>query len=296
MLIGLLAVVCGSSMDAFMKYITQDNPLLPVVAWRYVIGTVITLGLMQVTRARWPSWAGVRFQTMRGALAGLTGVTFFYTLTQIALSEATVMIFCAALLIAPTALVMLKERISLFTIAMTVLGFAGVALAALGGEPQGAPEDGNRLFGYLAGFASAAFYAVGVVMLRKRSGVEDNITVIAFSNFVPCIMLSPFLFQVPLSAIAPIFAPILLAATLGVGTWGLITLAYTRAPAQQLAPLEYTALIWAALFGWFVFGERPGWTLWAGAAVVIAACLAVAFESHFRARREAKTAASDIVH
>lgn len=280
-------------MDALMKYLTQANPLMPIVAWRYVVGSVVTLGIMAVTGSRWPTAAGVRFQTIRGALAAATGVSFFYCLTQVALSEATVMIFSAALLIAPTALILLKERISLFTIAMTLLGFAGVALAALGGETTGAPPEGNRLLGYAAGLASSAFYALSVVMLRQRSGKEDNMTVVAFSNFVPALLLCPFLFQAPVSELAPIIPMIVLAALLGVGIWGLMTVAYTRAPAQQLAPLEYTALIWATLFGWFLFGERPDWTLWAGAAVVIVACLLVAFESHFQARREARAPASE---
>ena len=83
---------------------------------------------------------------------------------------------------------------------------------------------------------------------------------------------------------------------LGVGIWWLMTLAYARAPAQKLAPIEYTALIWATILGWTMFNERPHWTLYAGAVVVILACLAVAFETRFTTRREAKTPASDIVH
>ena len=35
--------------------------------------------------------------------------------------------------------------------------------------------------------------------------------------------------------------------------------------------------------------------LWAGAGIIIAACLVVAFETHFIARREAKLPASDIL-
>jgi len=74
----------------------------------------------------------------------------------------------------------------------------------------------------------------------------------------------------------------------------LLTLAYARAPAQQLAPLEYTALIWSALFGAVFFSEMPGWRLWAGAAIIIGACLLVAFENRFATRREAGLPASDL--
>ena len=60
-----------------------------------------------------------------------------------------------------------------------------------------------------------------------------------------------------------------------------MTLAYARAPAQRLAPLEYSALIWSGLFGSIFFQEYPGWQTWVGALVIIAACLIVAFEERF---------------
>ena len=51
--------------------------------------------------------------------------------------------------------------------------------------------------------------------------------------------------------------------------WGLV-----RVPmAQGVAPVEYTAFVWSALFGWLVFAERVSpWTV-AGALLIIAGCL-----------------------
>jgi len=74
-----------------------------------------------------------------------------------------------------------------------------------------------------------------------------------------------------------------------------MTLAYAKAKAQTLAPFEYTGLIWSALLGYVFFQEIPGWRVYAGAAIIIAACLVVAFETHFIARREARVPASDIL-
>ncbi|MEQ9526938.1 MAG: hypothetical protein RIF42_00890, partial [Parvibaculaceae bacterium] len=57
---------------------------------------------------------------------------------------------------------------------------------------------------------------------------------------------------------------------------------------------EYTALIWSAILGLVFFDEWPGWQLWAGAVIIIASCLIVAFADHFRTRREAGLPVSDI--
>ena len=81
---------------------------------------------------------------------------------------------------------------------------------------------------------------------------------------------------------------------LGYTTWYLMTLAYARAPAQRLAPLEYSALIWSGLFGSVFFQEYPGWQTWVGAVIIIGACLIVAFEERFSTRKETGMPVSDL--
>ena len=49
------------------------------------------------------------------------------------------------------------------------------------------------------------------------------------------------------------------------------------APASVVVPYQYTMIIWAALFGYFVFGEVPSWHVVAGAAIIVAAGLYIFF-------------------
>src|SRR3546814_16441082 len=57
---------------------------------------------------------------------------------------------------------------------------------------------------------------------------------------------------------------------------GLLAWAYTHAPASYLAPTEYTSFLWATFFGYTIFGEIVSlWTI-AGAALIIAGCVAAA--------------------
>ena len=50
----------------------------------------------------------------------------------------------------------------------------------------------------------------------------------------------------------------------------LLSWAYARAEASYLAATEYTAFLWAALFGWLVFGEPLSPFTVAGAALIVA--------------------------
>jgi len=65
---------------------------------------------------------------------------------------------------------------------------------------------------------------------------------------------------------------------LGIGAFGLaghlcMAWAFKHANAGPLGVLEYTALIWSAGLGYLVFAEVPAWTTWAGAGLIVAACL-----------------------
>ena len=47
------------------------------------------------------------------------------------------------------------------------------------------------------------------------------------------------------------------------------------APASMLAPFNYTALVWAMLFGYFFFAELPDPITLTGAAIIVSAGLYV---------------------
>ena len=86
------------------------------------------------------------------------------------------------------------------------------------------------------------------------------------------------------------YPAILAAAVLGFGSLMLLSWAYARAEAQYLAPVEYTAFVWAALLGILVFAEpvRPLTLL--GAAMIVAGC----FIAARRTRRRSPTRSTGV--
>ncbi|WP_291195102.1 DMT family transporter [Hyphomonas sp.] len=289
-------VIFGCGVDAVMKHVMLGGTsVLTATAWRYILGSVIMVTLFAASRRPVPALPAIRFHALRSLAQVISAFCFFYALTQIALAEAVVMGFSAALMIAPIARVILGEKMSRVTIFATLIGFAGAAVAATA-QTAGAPEDGNRLYGTGAILVSAVLYALNIVLLRLRSKEEDSLTLVTFMNVFPALFLLPFMFLfTEWTPEAHSWGAMIGVAFLGIGIWWLMTLAYAKAKAQTLAPFEYTGLIWSALLGYAFFQEIPGWRVYAGAAIIIAACLVVAFETHFIARREAKLPTSDIL-
>jgi drug/metabolite transporter (DMT)-like permease len=54
-----------------------------------------------------------------------------------------------------------------------------------------------------------------------------------------------------------------------------LTESYRYAPASVVAPFDYSAMLWALLLGYLLFGELPDRLVYLGAAIVTAAGLFV---------------------
>jgi drug/metabolite transporter (DMT)-like permease len=90
----------------------------------------------------------------------------------------------------------------------------------------------------------------------------------------------PFVWSAPALSEIPLF--------LGVGLTGaaaqwLYAIALKNAPAAIVAVLNYSSIIWAMLFGWMIWNDWPTPIVLAGATVVIASNLLIAWrESRIR--------------
>jgi S-adenosylmethionine uptake transporter len=88
-----------------------------------------------------------------------------------------------------------------------------------------------------------------------------------------------YLLFAPLWAVVPTvqYLPDLVAAAVaGITSMMLLSWAYARAEARILIPVEYTAFVWAALFGWLVFAEEITLATLAGTALIVVGCLVAA--------------------
>ena len=121
--------------------------------------------------------------------------------------------------------------------------------------------------------------------MRARAASDGSTLLTLTGAVVPLVLLTPFAIGQPFPE--PSAWPWFLAAGL-FGNLGiqLLARAYAKVEVQVLGVLEFTALPWAALFGWVLFGEAVRPQIWAGAAIIAGACLWAA-----RADRRAMDAA-----
>ncbi|MGE3302708.1 MAG: DMT family transporter [Hyphomonadaceae bacterium] len=180
---------------------------------------------------------------------------------------------------------LLKEKLSPASVWAAFVGFAGVAIAAY--EPDMDAMSERRVLGVAMVMISVLAYALQIILLRRRAAEDGAISIGLMGNLMPAVILAaPALALAPLPALQDMGWFVLIG-VVGAAFWLALTWAYARAAAQTIAPLEYTALIWATAWGWAVFQEAPKPQTYLGAAFIIGACALAAWDER---RRGAPTA------
>ncbi len=272
-----LGIATFSMMDASMKSASLEAGVYVSLLLRNTAGTLLMLPLWRMTGGAWPGRPALQVHALRSAVVAMMASLFFWGLVRMPMAEALALTFIAPLIALFLAAVLLGERIQPRAIVASLLGLAGVGVIAAarfgaGGEASAA--------GLLAVLASAVFYAWNLVLQRQQAQVASPVEVALFQNlFVALFLLlaAPAMLAIkpdllaapppPAALAAIVAAAVLTGVSLMLLTWG-----YARAETQALVPIEYTAFLWAALFGWLLFDEKLGPASIAGTALIVLGC------------------------
>jgi drug/metabolite transporter (DMT)-like permease len=261
------AIAVLSAMDAVIKAMAAKYPTFEVVFLRFAFGLVIATGALVLARPGRPSRETVIANAGRAALAVVTATTFFFALGQLPLAEALVLTFLSPMFVALFGALMLGERPDRRILVALAAGFAGVLVVI--SDQFGVSSEARSLAGVAAALVSAVCYAFGLVLLRARAQRDPMVYIVFFQNLGPALILAPFAYAVWQPPTVIDLGWFALMAMLGVGGHFIMTSAFARAEAARLAALEYTALIWAALFGYLAFNEVPTLATVAGATLIV---------------------------
>lgn len=265
------AVGTYAAMDVFMKVLSIEAGAYSAVLWRSWVGVALSGAIFLGRGGRWPGPEALKLHALRGLTAGTSVLFFFWGLARIPMAKGVALTFLAPLIAIFLAGAMLGERIRRAAIYGSLVAGIGVLVIAWGEVERNASTD--SVLGALAVFVASIFYAVSLVYLRRQAQAADPIEVTLFTGLVMGGMLlpgAPWLSGAPTTAFLPM---VVAAAVLGTVSSIMFAWAYSHAEAQVLAPVEYTAFVWAALFGWLAFGELVSAYTLAGTALIVTGCL-----------------------
>ena len=260
-----------SVMDAVMKSASLQVGAYNAMLFRSGFGVLLMLPLWRWSGGRWPKGPALRLHALRGAISAGLATSFFWGLVRLPLAEAIALSFIAPLIALYLAAVMLGETIGRNAVLASLLGFAGVLVIGAGRLGREALSE-DAMWGIGAVLLSAVLYAFNLIFQRKQAQLASPQEVALFQMGFAGLFLvlaAPWL-AVPPNL--PTLGWIATGAALAAVSLMLLSWAYGRAEAQVLLPIEYTAFVWAALFGWLFFAEAVTLETMAGVALIVIGC------------------------
>ncbi|MDO5369668.1 DMT family transporter [Paracoccus sp. (in: a-proteobacteria)] len=223
----------------------------------------------------------------RGIIGTISMGCGFAGLGLLPFPEATALNYAMPLMTVIFAAMFLDERVGVFRLSMVALGFAGVLIVLSQRLSLGVGSaSAEQSLGAMLTLTGAAFGALAQIFISRMVTTERTSAVV-FWFLVTASVLSlvtlPFGWVVP----DPATAALLVAAGLVGGLAQImLTSSYRFADASLVAPFDYASMLMAIAVGWFVFGEPTTLRMLAGAAVIIAAGVAIILrERHLGIRR-----------
>lgn len=260
--LGLLGFAVFSLHDAVIKSII-GIPVFQVAFFAILFSFVpftLFLAFDSTERTMRPRLPGLIALRCLFNVVGLLSV--FYAFGKLPLSEVYSLLFAAPILITLLAIPILGERIRAIRWFAIILGLVGVLVVLR-------PGSDSLTLDHLAAITAAACVACNSIVTRKIGSREHSLTLIMY----------PMLTSVVLTGIATAFVYVPMAGevllklcsigVLGVIGQTLMIQAYRSSEAQFVAPMQYSQMLWALIYGALIFNESVDRTVLLGSAVIV---------------------------
>lgn len=267
-----------SIQDASVKWLVEAYAVPQVLFLRSIV--IVALVLAIGGRRNIDNFARSRNKValiVRAALI-LGAWLFYYSAARyLGLPELTTFYFAAPIIAVGLSATLLKERVGTTRWLAVLVGFGGVVVAA---GPSVTVEFGPAL----AALVAAACWGSSVVLVRWINRSDTTPTQMLVSNLLfalSCLFVLPWLWKTP--------DPWSFALMIGLGFTGglgqyLIYEGFRFAPASVVAPIEYTGLVWAFLYGYAIWDHVPAQHVFAGAGLIIVSALMLVWFEGSRSR------------
>ncbi|MCF6444481.1 DMT family transporter [Nereida sp. MMG025] len=262
-LFALLAFAIFSAHDVIVKFLGGSYQPFQILFFSVLFGFPMVLLMLMRESApdtlipRHPWWTA-----LRTAAAVLTGISIFFAFSILPLTQTYAIIFASPLLITILSIPILGETVGWRRWLAVLVGLIGVMIVLRPG--------GTQLgLGHLAALMGAFGGALASVIVRKIGKDERPVVLLLYpmmANFVLMAIALPFIYvPMPLDDLAGTMIMAILVNLAGL----CLIRAYRDGDASIVAPMQYSQIIWATLFGVLLFDEYPDQFTLIGAGVII---------------------------
>ena len=264
----LLGVGLFAINDALGKWLVKDYGVGQLMMLRSIGAVIVLAPAILSLRVKLIDPRQAPLQVLRILVAAIDTFAFYYATRFMPLADVMTFYMATPLIVTALSAPLLGEKVERFRWIAVLIGFAGVIIA-LRPSPQ--------MFSWAAPLAlfGAVMFALSQTITRELRGVHWLPLVLwqfvggglIGAATVPFAWTTPSAFDLGLMALVGAVAMV---------CFIFIVRALALARAAVLAPLQYSAILWAALMGWLVWRDAPTPPIIIGNAIIIGSGLYVA--------------------
>jgi drug/metabolite transporter (DMT)-like permease len=275
----LLSIFMFSFGDALGKFMVATYSVGQLLWLRACAALIVLLPMIWRHSAAFTRLERPWLQLLRVVLSTIEVAAFFLATVYLPLADViTYYLACPIFVTALSALV-LREHVGLRRWSAVLIGFGGVLIAL---------HPSAQTVSWPAMIALGGSLSFAVLMLITRSLRATPDIVLASSQFMGTFalgaLMSPFGWVTPGIGSLGLFAA---AGCISVCALLCVNRSLKLAPASVVVPYQYSMIVWAVMFGYFVFGDVPQPATILGAAIIIAAGLYIFLRERKLGREEA---------
>lgn len=284
----LMAMVVLSTLLMLVKYTAETGVAFPeILFWR----SAPTMPILLLWLAARGELGRLRTQRMpmhvRRAVLGMIGMAMtFGAPVLLPLAESTTLGFTTPIFAVILSALLLRERIGSYRWGAVALGFLGVLVIAQPGHSHMPP------FGTAVGLGAGFMVALISIQIRDLGRTDEAISIVFWFSAISSavfVLILPF-FASHHSALQ--WGLLSVIGVLGCLVQLLLTASLRVGQVASVIVMDYSSLIWAALFGWLVWDQLPSAATWLGAPLIIAAGAIITWREHLHHRKMSLAAPS----
>lgn len=241
-----VSVFCFSLMNVFVKQVSH-LPAMEILFFRGLISAIACLIGLQGTKIN-PLGNNHLLLFLRGAAGTIALFCYFITLQNIPLASAVILAYLSPIFSTIIAIFVLGEKVSVLQWSFFLLSFMGVIIIK--------GFDTNFPLSYLViGIIAALFSGIVYNLVRSFKEKEHPLVIVLHFQIVSVIagaIFAIFDFRLP---IGWDWVYLFLIGILTQIAQFCLTKALQSEKVAQVSIINYTGMIYAIFFGWFIFGE-----------------------------------------
>jgi len=267
---GILLMLAGDFMfalnDAMGKWLVASFSVGQVVLIRS-IGAFIVLGPMIANQGAGKLFHMERpeLQLLRVVMTTLDTGLFYAAVVYLPLADVMSFYMAGPIYVAALSHLLLGEKVGWRRWLAILVGFCGVLIIL---KPSSAAFSLSSAYALVGSIA----FAFAIILNRRLRGTSDT-TLVTWQTIGTLVVGGVLTIGSWRTPSALDFGAMLLLGIVSCAAHLMITRALKLAPASTLAPLHYTLLLWAVVFGLVFFGDVPGPRILVGSAIVVFAGL-----------------------